>query len=202
MNVDEELAKAVEAKKFASTHVHPNWIKLLVDGTVESGTGLIRPKYPDGHQGIPNWTEKELTSITRKANNKGLTMHIHAMGNLGVNRVINTYINGGKDEMRNTLVHVRNVFPEDYKRMAKHNIQVAAGMSWHHVYDDGQKMMSKLLPEGMNKTGYPMKSFFDYGIKMSSHSNYPALCGSPDDQFGIMEIAVTGVYYPEHAKQW
>jgi len=39
MNVDEELAKAIEAKKFASTHVHPNWIKLLVDGTVESGTG-------------------------------------------------------------------------------------------------------------------------------------------------------------------
>ena len=111
MNVDEELAKAVEAKKFASTHVHSNWIKLLVDGTVESGTGLIRPKYPDGHQGIPNWTEKELTSITRKANNKGLTMHIHAMGNLGVNRVINAYINGGKDEMRNTLVHVLDILP-------------------------------------------------------------------------------------------
>jgi hypothetical protein len=66
---------------------------------------------PAGHQGIPNWTEKELTSITRKANNKGLTMHIHAMGSLGVNRVINAYINGGKDEMRNTLIHVRNVFP-------------------------------------------------------------------------------------------
>lgn len=129
-------------------------------------------------------------------------MHIHAMGSLGVNRVINAYINGGKDEMRNTLIHVRNVFPQDYKRMAKHNIQVAAGMSWHHVYDDGQKMMSNLLPEGMNKTSYPMKSFFDYGIKMSSHSNYPALCGSPDDLFGIMEITVTCVYYPEHAKPW
>ena len=26
-----------------------------------------------------------------------------------------------------------------------------------------------------------------------AHSDYPALCGSPDDPFGIMEIAVTGV---------
>jgi len=28
------------------------------------------------------------------------------------------------------------------------------------------------------------------------------LSGSPDDPFSIMEIAVTGVYYPENAKAW
>lgn len=42
-----------------------------------------------------------------------------------------------------------------------------------------------------------MKSFFDYGIPVSIHSDYPATSGSPDDPFGIMEIAVTGAYYPE-----
>ena len=76
MNVDERLAQAAEAKKYVSTHVKPNWIKLFMDGTVESGTGFIEPVYPDGHQGIPNWEEEELTEITRKANENGLTMHI------------------------------------------------------------------------------------------------------------------------------
>ncbi|MBQ9390296.1 MAG: amidohydrolase family protein, partial [Synergistaceae bacterium] len=38
MNVDEALARAVDAKKFASKRVMPRWIKLLMDGTVESGT--------------------------------------------------------------------------------------------------------------------------------------------------------------------
>ena len=47
-----------------------------------------------------------------------------------------------------------------------------------------------------------MKSFFDYGVNMSSHSDFPALCGSPDDPFNIMEIALTGVYYSENAKPW
>ena len=47
-----------------------------------------------------------------------------------------------------------------------------------------------------------MKSFFDYGVNVSSHSDYPALSGSPDDSFGIMEITVTGVYYPEKSKPW
>ncbi|MBQ4494523.1 MAG: amidohydrolase family protein, partial [Selenomonadaceae bacterium] len=109
MNIDEKLTKAAAAKKFASARIKPNWIKLFMDGTVESGTGFIEPVYLDGHQGIVNWTEEEITNITRKANANGLTMHIHALGNAGVNRVVNAYINGGKPEMRNTVVHLRNV---------------------------------------------------------------------------------------------
>jgi len=202
MDVDEALTGAVDAKKFASKRVIPRWIKLLVDGTVESGTGLVEPLYPDGHQGIANWTEEELTDITRKANANGLTMHIHTMGNMAVNRAVNAYINGGKDEMRNAVVHLYGVIPSDYKRMADHNIQVVAGLLWHHADEKTQEELLITLPEGMKDKGYPMKSFFDNSINVSSHSDFPALSGSPDDPFGIMEIALTGVYYPEKAKPW
>ena len=71
MDLEESLQKAAEKKKFASARIKPNWIKLFMEGTVESGTGFIEPLYPDGHQGIPNWTEEELTEITRKANANG-----------------------------------------------------------------------------------------------------------------------------------
>ena len=202
MDFDEALAKAVDAKKFASTRVMPRWIKILFDGTVETGTGIIDPLYPDGHQGIANWTEEEMTEMTRKANAKGLTMHVHVMGNKAVNQVVNAFVNGGKDEMRNTLVHVYGVFPEDYQRMADHNIQVAGGLLWHHADEPTQEDLLQTLPEGLKDKGYPMKSFFDHGVNVSSHSDFPALSGSPDDPFGIMEIAVTGVYQPEHAKPW
>ena len=202
MDVDEALTGAVDVKKFASAHVMPRWIKLLVDGTPESGTGLIEPLYPDGHQGIANWTEEEVTDITRKANAQGLTMHIHAMGNAAVNRVVNAYINGGKDEMRNAIVHLYGVFPSDYKRMADHNIQVVAGLIWHHADDRTQEELLRRLPEGMGDKGYPMKSFFDNGVNVSSHSDFPALSGSFDDPFGIMEIAVTGVNHAEGGKPW
>ena len=202
MNVDEALARAVDAKKFASTHVMPRWIKLLMDGTVETGTGIVDPLYPDGHQGIANWTEEELTEVTRKANAQGLTMHVHVMGNKGVHQVVNAFVNGGKDEMRNTLVHVYGVIPEDYKRMADHNIQVAAGLLWHHADEPTREDMLHTVPEGMKDKAYPLKSFFDHGVNASSHSDFPALCGSPDDPFSIMEIAVTGVYYPEKSEPW
>ena len=203
MDMEKVLDKAADAKKYASTRVKPNWLKIFVDGTVEPGTGFVEPLYPDGHQGVVLWTEEELTDITRKANEKGVTVHTHVMGNKGVNRIVSAYVNGGKDEMRNTLVHVHSVYPEDYKRMADHNIYVTEGMLWHHFSNDKQELLKAgYVPKGMETKSYPMKSYFDHGINMSSHSDFPALSGSPDDPFGIMEVAVTGVYYPEQAKPW
>ena len=202
MDVDKTLEKAAATKKYETAHIKTNWLKMFMDGTVESGTGFIDPVYPDGHQGIPNWSEEELTDITRKANEKGITMHVHVMGNKGVTRIVNAYVKAGKKEMRNTLVHVYGVSEPDYQRMADNNIYVTSGMLWHHCDSVLQKELLPILPEGMNHKGYPMKSFFDHGINLSSHSDFPALCGAPDDPFGIMEIVVTGVYYTEQAKPW
>ncbi len=202
MDADEACKFAVDVQKYASAHVKTNWVKLFMDGTVESGTGFIDPPYPDGHQGIVNWTEEEVTEITNWANAQGLSMHIHTMGNMAVNRALNAYINGGKDEMRNTLVHLYGVIPSDYKRIADHNIYVVAGMQWHHLPDDERAEMLESLPEGMGDKGYPMKSFFDNGVNISSHTDFPALSGSPDDPFGVMEIALTGQCYLETGKPW
>ena len=203
MDMDKVLTKAGDAKKYASTRVKPNWLKIFIDGTVEPGTGFVEPLYPDGHQGVVLWSEEELTDITRKANEKGVTVHAHVMGNKGVNRIVSAYVNGGKDEMRNTLVHVHQVMADDYQRMADHNIYVTEGMLWHHFSNDKQELLKAgYVPKGMETKSYPMKSYFDHGINMSSHSDFPALSGSPDDPFGIMEVAVTGVYHPEQAKPW
>jgi len=202
MDIDEKLAKAADAKKYESSQVKPNWIKLFMDGTVESGTGFIDPPYLDGHQGIVNWTEDEIADITRKANAKGLTMHIHALGNAGVNRVVNAYIKGGKKEMRNTIVHLRNVNQPDYKRIADNNIYVTAGMIWHHAKKEQVIDNKATLPASMALKGYPMKSFFDNGIAPSLHTDFPALSNSPDDPFGIMEITLTGVCYFEGGDIW
>ena len=169
-----------------------------MDGTVESGSGFVDPLYPDGHQGLVNWTEEEATDITRKANGCGMSMHVHTMGNKAVNRAVNAFVSGGKDEMRNTLVYVRNVNPEDWKRMADHNIYATAGMHWHHFPNGVIEILKGVVPAGMEDKFYPMKSYFDNGLNVSSHSDYPALGGSPDDPFGIMEIAVTGVLSGEN----
>ena len=175
--MDAALKKAADVKKYASTRVKPNWIKLFMDGTVETGTGFVEPLYPDGHQGLANWEEEELTEMTRKANADGVTMHVHVMGNKGVTRIVNAFIKGGKDEMRNTLVHVRNIDEADYKRMADHNIYVTSGVLWHYGPDGLAEYMREhgIVPAGQEDKSYPMKSYFDNGIIVTTHSDYPAL---------------------------
>ena len=204
MNVEEALKKAADVQKYATTRVKTNWLKLFMDGTVEGGTGFVEPLYPDGHQGLANWTEEELTDITRKTNANGITMHIHTMGNKAVNYVVSAYANGGKDELRNTIVHVRNVNAEDYQRLADHNIYAVSGMLWHHCPSIAPDYIREhgLAPVGQEAKSYPMKSYFDNGIHMTSHSDFPATSGSPDDPFGIMEIAVTGVLHGENGNPW
>ena len=202
MNVDKTLAEADAVRKYATDHVLTNWIKLFMDGTVEGGTGFVDPLYPDGHQGLVNWTEEETTDITRKANENGLSMHIHTMGNKAVNQCVNAFVSGGKDEMRNTVVHVRNVDQSDWQRTADHNIYATAGMLWHNMPSGAADLLKPLVPEGMEDKSYPMKTYFDYGINVSSHSDFPALSGCPDDPFGIMEIAVTCVHPTVKGDPW
>ena len=129
-------------------------------------------------------------------------VHIHTMGNKAVNYVVSAYANGGKDEMRNTLVHVRNVNASDYQRMADHNIYVSAGVLWHDMETGASEALKAIVPAGMEDKSYPMKSYFDNGIHVTSHSDFPALSGSPDDPFGIMELAVTGVLHSENGTPW
>jgi predicted amidohydrolase YtcJ len=88
--------------------------------------------------------------------------------------------------------------------MAEHNMYAVAGMHWHHCPSNAPEYIREhnLAPAGVEDKSYPMKSYFDHGINVSSHSDFPALSGSPDDPFGIMEIAVTGVLHGEDGKPW
>lgn len=202
-----EIAEAVRTKKYTKGHVHANYIKLFIDGTVEGGTGLTLEPYPDGHPGIANWEEDEVAYITDKANAMGLTMHIHTMGDGAVHRCVNAFVNAGTKEARNTLVHVRNMPQEDFQRVADNDIVSVCGVLWHVLPDELWELIKTAAPASVAWKSYPMKSYFDHGAIMTSHSDYPATSGSPYDPFGIMEIAVTGsVPYPgtpgKFTKSW
>ena len=206
-DVDTELAKAFEGRKYTKGHVNANYVKLFIDGTVEGGTGLTTEPYPDGHPGIANWEEDEVTDITGKANAQGFTMHVHTMGDGAVHRCVNAFVAKGTKEARNTLVHVRNMPQEDFRRVADNDIVVVSGMLWHVLPDEVWEQVRSVTPASVSWKSYPMKSYFDNGIVMTSHCDFPATSGSPYDPFGIMEIAVTGsAPYPgepgRYTKPW
>lgn len=191
--LDNDLAKAFDTRKYSSRHVNPRYIKMFVDGTVETYTGYVRTPYLDGSYGIPNWTLKEFSDITARVNKNDYTMHVHAMGDEAIHLAVTAFANSGRKEMRNTLIHVRNVLPEDYATMAANDIVCASSIIWHFLSDYGREMMALFLPKQYAEEMYPMRSFYDHGVTMTSHSDFPALASGSEMPFYLMENAVTCV---------
>lgn len=190
-----EFEKAYATDSYATKHINPHYIKMFVDGTVETHTGYVREPYIDAEGGVgaPNWTPAEFANITADVNANNYTMHVHAMGDEAVHLAVTGFAASGKKEMRNTLVHVRNVFAEDYATMAANNIVATSGVLWHTAEGGVKDTLRKLLPETYVNQFYPIKSYFDNGVTMSMHSDFPALSGSSELPLYMMETSVTGI---------
>ena len=184
-------------EKYGTAHVLPKYLKLFMDGVVETKTGaMLKPYKDDGSTYNGFWSVDRLADITRECNAKGLTVHVHTMGDAAIRDTVEAYIRGGDGTHRNCLVHLRNVSTnevDDFERIADNNIACSAGFTWHVANgEEADAQFAEFLEEDYIKHAYPMKSFFDAGVRVSSHSDYPANIPCPQDPFGIMEVAVTG----------
>ena len=198
-NLEAEIEQAFSWRKYRTGHVHPDYVKLFMDGTVEGGTGFVFDAYPDGHKVGANWEQDEVAAITGRVNGSGRTMHIHTMGDAAVNRAVNAFEQAGSREARNTIVHVYNMLPEDYGRCADNGVVAVTSMIWHVLADDEAPFVYPFVPKETIRDMYPMKSFFDNGVVATAHTDFPATAGSPIDPFWIMEISVTGLCGPMDA---
>ena len=189
-------------KRYNSSHVHPDYVKLFMDGCTETGTGFLLGRYSDsqidsifsGH-GTALWTGKEMETLVSMANGKGLTIHTHAMGDGAIHRCVDAYARFGKDEMRNCIVHLRNVSPDDYAVIKEHDIAVSSNMNWHCFTAGQAEGLSRILDEPYSTEAYPMKSFFEHDILVSQCTDTPADSGI-NYPFYCMQVAVSGAYEP------
>ena len=179
-------------EKYGTRHVLPEYLKVFMDGCLETKTGATSKPYKSGVVYKPFWSVDRLAGITRECNAKGIVVHTHAMGDVAISDVTDAYVKGGDGKHRNCLVHIRHPRKEDFKRFADNNIACVAGMTWHIGMEEAVKAFSTFFDEEYVMHPYPIKSFFDAGIKVTSHSDFPANEICPQDPFGIMEIAVSG----------
>ncbi|MBQ0033630.1 MAG: amidohydrolase family protein, partial [bacterium] len=181
-------------KTYGTSHVLPEYLKVFMDGCVESMTGaMITPYTVSPYEYKSFWSVDRLAEITANCNAKGLTVHTHVMGDAAVKETTDAYIQGGDGTHRNCMVHLRHVRQEDYQRFADNNIACSAGFTWHVSSKEMDDLLKNFLDDEYIKHAYPMKSFFDAGVRVSSHSDFPANEPSPQDPFGIMQVALTGM---------
>ncbi len=192
-NIDDAVATAHDyMEKYSTKHFKANNIKLFADGgAVEVGTGWMIEPYADGSHGNQVWSDDKMNEMVKKANEEGLSVHVHASGDGATTQVVEAFINAedtAAEGVHNGLGHSRHITDDIKAKMAEHNIYSATNICWrYHVVGEYVPMDEDLFNQG-----YPMKSLLDKGVVMTSSTDYPANDGAPSDVCGIIEMGVNG----------
>ncbi len=193
-----ELAQVKEcAKKYPTNHFKFNIVKLFADGeAVESGSGWLLAGYANGTHGTQVWEDDTMNAIVKASNESGLSMHVHTQGDGASQQVINAFINAEssqKGEIRNGIVHGRNITDETKKKMGQHHIYAAQNINWRVLVPKGrekEEIEDVYADLSSFKEGYPIKSLLDAGVLVTSSTDVPAAAGAPTSVPGIIEVAV------------
>lgn len=174
----EKAAKLAEESKGGDFEV--TTIKLLIDGVIEGKTAYLLDGYADdpGYKGEILWKQDELNKVCAKADELGLQLHAHAIGDGAVQMSVNAYQyvqdkNGDKDR-RAAITHLQVVNEKDIKRMADLNTIAVTNPYWFYK-EPGyfQELELPYLGKDRANKEYPMKDFFDAGITVTAASDYP-----------------------------
>ena len=120
----EALAKEALAMKkaYSGGMLRAGSVKFFIDGVIEGFTGLLVDPYADDPStcGAANYDMDEFNSLVAEADRLGLQVITHAVGDMGVRRVLDAYenartINGVRDA-RHRVEHIELIHPQDLPR--------------------------------------------------------------------------------------
>lgn len=195
--IDEMILKTLELKNtYTSNHFKPTMLKLFADGIVESGTGFrIDPYNTDPKDyGTQIWDASTMTSIVDKANELGISVHIHTMGDAACKEAVDAFVYsyGNNGYIRNSLAHVAMIREDELKRIKQYDIGVTSGANWaSQITQDDIDTSSVFISEDVLRNLYPYKEYVDYGIKAALHTDNPCSPGNLD-LFGYIQVMLNG----------
>lgn len=175
-------------------------VKFFADGVIEGVTGYLKEPYTkDAGKGSdyvsePLWDAKDMKKAMTNLMKKGYDVHVHSIGDAATEMTVDSIeaaqkANGAKD-YRNTITHLQVVDSVEIKRMAELNIIGSVQPFWHLKEPDWYDTVDELvLGKERAWKEYPLKSFFDAGITVTSSGDYPV---SPiNNPFWAIEAGVT-----------
>ena len=207
-DIDESIEEEISYKnKYTTKRFNPDMIKLFADGEcVESKSGWVLKPYKDGTYGTKVWQDDVINHIVKKANENGLSVHIHTSGDAATRQAVKAMVKASstkKEGVKNSLAHCFGLTPETMDLMAKYNIGTATNINWR-IYIKSIDGVDKVKDIEDNFSsfdwyihGYPLKSQLDRGIVLSSSTDFPSNANGPIDILNIIEIAVNGTLNKE-----
>jgi predicted amidohydrolase YtcJ len=182
-------------RQYGDDHFEIGAVKLYADGALGSrGAALIEPYSDDAeNRGLPFWTADELLEMTKKANDRGFQVGIHAIGDHGNRMALDAFdqAQGGRPSpLRNRVEHAQIIALEDIPRFAALN--VIASMQPTHATSDMNMAEDRIGPDRI-KGGYAWRRLLDSGAMLAGGSDFPVeIPASEIDDIQVLETWVGG----------
>ncbi|NQD38595.1 amidohydrolase [Permianibacter sp. IMCC34836] len=181
-------------------------LKIVADGALGSRGAAMLADYSDQpqHRGLMLYTAAELQAVTALAVNHGWQVNIHAIGDAGNQRVLDTFAAVLRDDkaraLRHRIEHAQVLALTDIPRFKALN--VIASIQPTHATSDMNMAETRIGPERI-KGAYAWRKLLNAGAHLAGGSDFPVEYANP---FYGLHAAVTrrdrdgqppGGWYPD-----
>ncbi|WKZ57373.1 MAG: amidohydrolase [Bdellovibrionota bacterium] len=159
-------------------------IKIFLDGIIEQQTASLLSPYCNagGRCGEANYTRQQLQDLCRQADDLGLQLFIHSIGDGATRMALDVFASlrkeGGLIDSRPRLEHLEVVAPEDIGRFK--SLGVVASLQplhWQMASEDLE--WQALLGPDRLKSIYPWRSLAESGVPVAFGSDWNVAPCSP-----------------------
>ncbi|TKJ43501.1 hypothetical protein CEE36_03980 [candidate division TA06 bacterium B3_TA06] len=159
---------------------------ILIDGSFGSRTAALREPYSDapGNHGILYFSQKELDALVHCAEDAGLQMTFHAIGDEAIGQLLSAYqkvIEPGNPR-RHRIEHAELLPPDLIERAAKLGVILGVQPMFEAIWGQEGGMYAERLGDRLRWTN-PYRSILDAGIRIAAGSDAPIT--APDPAEGI-----------------
>ncbi len=160
---------------FGDEYLRVGPVKAFADGALGSQTAYMMADYEDrpGYRGIPTTTPEAMRELVARAAQNGLSMAVHAIGDLANRLVLDAYEAVADDtrarRLRHRIEHAQLLHPEDLPRFAR--LGVIASVQPIHATSD--RYIADRYWGARARLAYPFRSLLASGAHVCFGSDAP-----------------------------
>jgi predicted amidohydrolase YtcJ len=161
-------------------------LKVFADGVVEipsQTAALTKPYVNSGHYTTTMFTPAKMNALVAEAYRRGLTVHVHAIGDLAVKRTLDAFEAARKANPSNTLpfvlTHAQFIDPEDIPRFAELHVIAALQLLWAIADQSTNEQVKPFIDPQIYRWMYPARSLLDTGAVIAGASDWPVSTANP-----------------------
>ncbi|KAL2109711.1 hypothetical protein VUR80DRAFT_2113 [Thermomyces stellatus] len=161
-------------------------IKIICDGIVDACTAYLSEPYAEAASPPPLWAREDLEPVVKAADEMGLQIALHAIGDAAIGMAVDTLEKRGTPGRRHRIEHIELASPMDAKRLG--DLGITASVQPVHADPAILRAWPHLLGRERCGRAFAYREMADAGAPLALGSDSPT---APWQPLGSVYVAAT-----------